>query len=1405
MSESLIPSVPYRAASKKPSDHHRIHAKLQMAAAANPARVYTLPPSPPAAASAEKPVAEHHPTASLGGDMPHLHASPRNRSDPNRALVIVSHSQAPADANSSSSPSSSMVPTMVQKSSSHDYSSSSISGSIATSGHVSGTYSNLPNYNPQKMSSAATTVLPQLVSALHRSGSEMTLVKRQLQNPLSSDEDVLLLPKADSMVSAGPKPLPQSAAGGVDTQLLSQRVTGYNREQHIRYLEQYIARQCNPQRPTEHRAESYCRVLDETCDMHPSLVNVFAGVKRLIRGLVQENHAQSAEFAKNVVAMRQQATEDAQELYETKFLKSLTEQRMAAKQCAKLSEELSTMRRDREEDLNRTKAEICRLIEKVERDDEEMASVRGLVASVFRLNNETERRVQQLQRLLAKHKIPVPPREELVDGDDDEPMYRPSRSKTSPTQPATAEEMPTKQTPLLIAAPPSPATGKRPPKLAKQTSFVDSVSGAVVSPRSTKGASKKVPFANKDRDEEEDDAASLNATANSAGLPLEFMMASKREMEQCRLSTQGLLVSCASETQSSYKLLVSSLQSENERLKAEVSKLKTTNLALEHYIHEKRFRKQEKENELSDDALIGNGRRELNADERRKLLWTRDGAPANGRKTTVPKLGLSPAVAVSLTPAPSETDTVSGFLTPRPVLPFEVQPVLGVDLKHSTARMVEELAAVGIHLKRQNEELHVRVRRLSTCVSWMDDMTLNVLADRDDSAFHPTASVAEWDNCYHFLRTHVHPYVPNMKWTSTFVSGFLYHFFENFYAIRDRARWERDNKMLAPRQFLPSERRFNALLRLDATTDELIESVTYVPVGYVVSQYVYEHLIQSNRYDGDLLQMSTVLASASVNATHRFHYRQCPLVLEAEMARVSHNLWFSALKYRHSEPICDLFVRVLEGQVPLEVFSISTQVMRALQNKICSFDGSRTGGVTFRQLSSAVFSLFSDHSTDVWRAGLLAVAQTLETKGIPLIGKVSLSDVVGFENRTVPRKVGFGGASGAAAGPPRLGGEGAAGADDDALQRSPSVGAPRGSGSQQVDLFGGPSPLLVNQASASLPTAPALAQGSNVLGGASLLMRFVRRAIVTRYLVVYRRVEEVCFPSVRESLAVKGMFLLRVSDALSLLRKEDERMRTAHAQLLADEKAEVHQKAATVEGAKQDGSAMEEQPGTSTDRATLGPVPMDLNLVATSLERMAYAPPPLDAQKKAILGVGTAVFELRQTHRSLLDEDDEIIAEQLSGPRAVLRPKLPTCLGDIVSIPALLERTPANLAENAERAFQAVPRLNMSVHFPSNDPAFRPDTLGGVAIGKRGKRDSSVRRRASKGKRSGAPIAVDPMALLVDDQELVEWYSFLTALHQTVLTLPDAALTMAVASGASNTVDAARQSSAMNNLPEPSP
>ncbi|KEG08205.1 hypothetical protein DQ04_07741010 [Trypanosoma grayi] len=517
---------------------------------------------------------------------------------------------------------------------------------------------------------------------------------------------------------------------------------------------------------------------------------------------------------------------------------------------------------------------------------------------------------------------------------------------------------------------------------------------------------------------------------------LSFMEASREEMNLARLSLQRELLNSAFDDRTAYRIQVNGLKNDNSSLRTQIEILQDQVLDLEKYIHEKRF------------------------------------VSALGEGGEVP-------------------------LTPRPRdVSFAVQTDLGIDLKNSTAQVVAELAAVGTNLKHQLNSAVMALRQLTSAVEWMEEETVLKVAEHSNVlGVLPTFATSLWDSIPHFLRTHVEPSVPNLRWTETETATLVFDFFSNYSHLKTACRADRDSKMIAPRVYQLFERSSHPLVRLDATASEMQQSENNIPFGYVVSYFISKILKTATSE----CPHSKLLQSGTLNPAFLHNGISDPV--EMEFGKFSYNLWYSTHRYKEQQPLCRLFVDVVDGRLPVQLFDTMQRVLLFVETRIRKFDSDGSNSFTYNKLVSSVLKLVADMDAHVGRCVTLSVMETFKTNQIPLVGgRIFLPAIL---------------------------------ADETCVERSD---VPRSSRHRSI-------------------VGMRMSRKSNISEqpqGASVLTRFWRRLIIQRHERVYNLLERVLGPLVVESQVVIGVFLLPVPVALEAVKEFDENRLNLTAEYLAE-------------------------------------------------------------------------------------------------------------------------------------------------------------------------------------------------------------------------------------------------------------
>ncbi|KAG8342705.1 hypothetical protein TRVL_06465 [Trypanosoma vivax] len=776
--------------------------------------------------------------------------------------------------------------------------------------------------------------------------------------PLSKDLDKNRLRLGENLATGLPEfPSPSISLKGFRS-MLDHKVWGMGGSRstrlcgakEVKNIEESMSRTCARHVPEPQRSINICEALEELVHMYPSLSGIVLTTRRYIRELTTSIESLRESHRLEISDLEKTVYEKFEGFFEHKILQLLRENRRCEAVVKQLREEVSLLRKERDEDLMEAKGHVMARLDDCARKEDEFNALRKLVSHVFMTNEHLVNQVEDLCALLKKHRIEIPRL--------DEALFHYSKAKTS------------------NSANQGSAEGVK--KLHEQ-----------VSP--------------------------------------EFIEASRREMHLSRLTLQRELLNSAFDDCSAYRLQISALRHENNNLQSHVTTLQGRVVELEKYIYHKRF-----------------------------LISEHTGDSEN----------------VPLTPRPRD-------------VPFALQTDLGIDMKNSTARIVAELSATAINLKHQLNSALMAVRRLSTTMDWMtEESMVKVMEDRDVWGVIPVFSTSMWPNIPHFLRTHVDSTVPNLNWTEEDVSFLLHNFFTNFQSNRMLCRKVRDAKMIIPRILQLSERCSYPMVRIDATVSEVEESEENVPFGYVVSYFITRLIISSAK---DVAH-SSVLQSGTLNPV--FMHGGKPTPVELEFSKLSYNLWHSAQRYKDTQPLCHLFVSIVDGRLPVQLFEVTNDVLRSAENAVRKADTDGSNTFTYNKLSTSVLKLVTDMDGQVGRCAALAVAETFKANDVSLVGgRIHIQDVLADE-LFVGR-----------------------GDNHSGARRSSSIGGP----------------LMKNDS----------VHQCN-LKGASVLTRFWRKLAIQRHERVYDLIESVLGPLVVESQVVSGVFLLPVPCAINAIREYDD-------------------------------------------------------------------------------------------------------------------------------------------------------------------------------------------------------------------------------------------------------------------------
>ena len=181
-------------------------------------------------------------------------------------------------------------------------------------------------------------------------------------------------------------------------------------------------------------------------------------------------------------------------------------------------------------------------------------------------------------------------------------------------------------------------------------------------------------------------------------LPAEYLRTGREELESCRLHHQHILIEAASDSHSAAKQVMERLKKDNSELHERNAQLMTQLDELQRAVHDARF---------------GVGK-----------YYVSDEADMN---------------------RPS---------TPRPRIPFDVQPRLGVCVRRSTDAIVQDVCTLALRQEKQVHDLQLRNRRLNQSYSWMSEPEFQpALTAAAPPPFWRTIGLEEWASSHHFLRT----------------------------------------------------------------------------------------------------------------------------------------------------------------------------------------------------------------------------------------------------------------------------------------------------------------------------------------------------------------------------------------------------------------------------------------------------------------------------------------------------------------------------------------------------------------------------------------------------------------------------------------------------------------------------
>ncbi|CAD2218356.1 hypothetical protein, conserved [Angomonas deanei] len=523
-------------------------------------------------------------------------------------------------------------------------------------------------------------------------------------------------------------------------------------------------------------------------------------------------------------------------------------------------------------------------------------------------------------------------------------------------------------------------------------------------------------------------------------VPVEFVAASKEEMALSRLTLQRELLQSAFDDRTAYRMQVNGLKSENAQLQFKVTNLQNTIIDLNRYIHDKRF--------LSSD----------------------------------------------------ECDESTGPRTPRPRdVPFSIQTELGIDLRSSTSDIVAQLAAAATNMKHQLNSALLRLRQASTVAEWMEEETMLELDEEYNyTGILPTYPAHLWPTIPHFLRTLITTDIPNNKWSASDTGAILLDFFKKYNFLREESRFMRDGKMVAPRTYQQYEYRERSLVRLDATKEDVENSVKWVPFGYVVSHFIHKYFVTLDASVDASKRSSDIVLPGTLQPC--FKVRNESHTVEIEFTRFAYNLWWAAQQHRNTQPLCDFFLRIVDGRLPVELFDVMSNVVARVTSQVRAWDAGGGNRLSYSQLVSGTLRLVNDMDDQAGRCGVLAVVQTFEENATPITGgRLKLDSLLADESRVPPK------------------------ADPKDTFSS----------ERKAAASNAPPPLTARRAATEKP-----------LSGASVFIRYWRKLVLRRYECIYAGIERILSPFVRESEVVLGLYLLSVPKSLAALQKYDSDAKT---------------------------------------------------------------------------------------------------------------------------------------------------------------------------------------------------------------------------------------------------------------------
>lgn len=717
------------------------------------------------------------------------------------------------------------------------------------------------------------------------------------------------------------------------------------------------------------------------------------------------------------------------------------------------------VRKERDTELVEVKKDLIQRLNECEHTEEQFRDFRHLIASVFQTNQQLTLRIDQLESVLARHRIDIPP--------------------------ASAELS------------------------AYSTSTEAKVDGGATSSGGGGGSTS---------------SGSGEVRALATQVPVAFMAAANAELVKSRLTLQQELLHSAFDDHSAYRLKIEGLTRENRDLTFHIAELEEKVRELYTYIHQKRFI--------------------TRVDE-------------YGNETT------------PLTPRPRE-------------VPLALQTELGIELRHSTADILTELSTVAINMKHQLNSALLRSRQLNALSTWLNEGDVSgdistaakavtaVVQQVNEAAVIPVFPVSSWPAIPHFLRTNVAPEVRNCFWTEAQIGCILYNFFASYKSTRARARFVRDGKMLAPRVFQLFEHRRVLLTRLDVSKEEAARSERNIPFGYVVSQFAREVLTQlspQNAQDALPLVLPGTIAtryplnpparaagaaltgatttkakgssSLGTKAKEEMRVEDCEWVeaapvVELEWTRFTYNMWYAAMRYQTTQPLCQLFIDLVDGQLPLETFDVMEKVLARVQRLVDQLDNDRSHRFTYSRLANGVVRWVNDVGAQAVLRGVQAVVQSFKSQHCPIHGG-TLTPLAIFADETYCEREEEAASSISA---------------EEATHHQPNSFVPANctlaakAATAAAAAHEKPrTPLPGCLLTRALPRSSIGATTSTALAlpplGATVFVRYWRNFVRNVLERTYTRIESVLAPLVEESDVVIGLYLLPVPRAQAVLAELD--------------------------------------------------------------------------------------------------------------------------------------------------------------------------------------------------------------------------------------------------------------------------